>query len=145
MAKTYEIACQQEITPLYVDIKKAIDKGRAVRVEVKSVASKTSNQLAYYRGLVLPRIQQAMKEHGNELSQEEVNQFLNEKFFCTVKTVLWKVGRDEHVHSIRTAKSKSGATKDEMSKFLEDVIRWAAQDLGCFIPEPVTDLSQVPF
>lgn len=145
MAKTYEIAVQREINALYLDIKKAIDKGRAVKVEVKSVATKTREQLGYYWGVVLPRIQQAMQEDGNELSLEEINQFLNEKFFCITKTIIWKKGLDEHVHTIRRAKSKSGASIDEMSKFLDDVIRWANVDLNVFIPEPVTDLSQVPF
>ena len=145
MAKTYEIVCQREIVPLYVDLKKALDKGRALKVEVKSVSTKTKEQLGYWWGVILPRIQQAMFEQGNEMSLAEINQFLNEKFFCNVKTIVWKKGNDEYVHTIRTAKSKSGATVDEMSALIDKVIRWAALDLNVFIPEPVTDLSQVPF
>lgn len=136
MSKIYEIAVQREITPLYLDIKKAVDKGRAVRVEVKSLASKTTAQLGWYWGIVLPRVQQGLQEQGNELSLAEVNAFLNDKFFFTEKTVSWKTGKNEFVQVIRTPRSKSGASKDEMSAFLDKVIRWAAQDLGVFIPSP---------
>lgn len=136
MSKIYEIAVQREITPLYLDIKKAVDKGRAVRVEVKSLASKTTAQLGWYWGIVLPRVQQGLQEQGNELSLAEVNAFLNDKFFFTEKTVCWKAGQNEFVQVIRTPRSKSGASKDEMSAFLDKVIRWAAQDLGVFIPSP---------
>lgn len=135
--KTYEIATQREIIPLYVDIKKALDKGRAVRVEIKSTASKTTDQLGYYWGVVLPRIQQGMQENGNELSLAQINQMLNEKFFCITNTASWTDANGvQHVHVIRTARSKSGATKDEMARFLDEVIRWASVELGVYIPDP---------
>ena len=136
MSKTYEIAVQREINVLYQDILSAIKKGRAVKVEVKSLSSKTKEQLGFYWGIVLPRIQQGMEEHGNEMSLAEINQFLNDKFFCNVKTVVWKKGLDEHIHTVRIPRSKSGATIDEMSEFIERVIRWASVDLGVYIPSP---------
>ncbi len=135
--KTYEIATQREIIPLYVDIKKALDKGRAVRVEIKSTASKTTDQLGYYWGVVLPRIQQGMQENGNELGLAQINQMLNEKFFCITNTASWTDAQGvQHVHVIRTPRSKSGATKDEMARFLDEVIRWASMELGVYIPDP---------
>lgn len=146
MSKTYEIACPQEILPLYVDLKKAVEKSRVLTVEVKSRAGKTNEQLGYYWSIVLPRVREGMREYGNEMSLEETNQFLNEKFFCQVKTTSWTDKKGvQHVHVIRKAKSKSGASKDQMSAFLDEVIRFANNELGIFIPEPVTDLLQVPF
>lgn len=144
MAKTYEIAVQRELTPLYLDLKKALDKGRAVRVEVKSVASKTREQLGYYWGVVLPRVRQGLGEFGNEMSLAEVNQFLNDKFFFDEKTVIWRRGGDEFVQTVRTPRSKSGASKDEMSAFLDKVIRWAAMDLSADIPSP-EEYNNPPF
>lgn len=134
--KRYEIAVQRELNGLYLDALEALKKGRALRVEVKSIASKTTEQLGYYWGVVLPRVQQGLEEFGNEMSLAEVNSFLNDKFFFTQKTVSWKKGPDEYVQVIRTPRSKSGASKDEMSVFLDKVIRWAAADLGVFIPSP---------
>ena len=134
--KEYHIAVQRELTPLYVDIKKMLEKGRAVNVKVTSQATKTKEQLGYYWAVVLPRVQQGLKEFGNELSLAEVNAFLNDKFFCKTKTVLIKRGINEYVYTIRTPRSKSGATIDEMSEFIDKVIRWAAEDLGVYIPSP---------
>lgn len=142
MSKTYEIAVQREINFLYQDILAAIKKGKAVKVEVKSLSSKTKDQLGFYWGIVLPRIQQGMEEHGNEMSLSEINQFLNDKFFCNVKTVVWKKGNDEFVHTVRLPRSKSGASVDEMSDFLNKVIRWAAIDLDVYIPQPC---EEAPF
>lgn len=136
MAKTYEIACQRELNGLYLDALAALKKGRALRAEIKSLSSKTTAQLGWYWGVVLPRVQQGLEEQGNELSLAEVNAFLNDKFFFTQKTVCWKAGGNEFVQAVRTPRSKSGASKDEMSAFLDKVIRWAAQDLGVFIPSP---------
>ena len=144
MARTYEIACQKEIIPLYVDIKKALDKGRLITVEVKSKATKTKEQLGYYWEVVLPRVREGLMQDGNELSLVETNQFLNEKFFYKIKTITWKVGNDEHLHTILAPRSKSGATKDEMSEFLDKVIRWAQVDLGVEIPLPVRDTESRP-
>ena len=142
MARTYEIACQKEIIPLYVDIKKALDKGRLITVEVKSKATKTKEQLGYYWEVVLPRVKEGLLQDGNELSLAETNQLLNEKFFYKLKTITWKVGNDEHLHTILTPRSKSGATKDEMSEFLDKVIRWAQVDLGVEIPTPTRTQSR---
>lgn len=134
--KEYHIAVQRELIPLYVDIKNLLEKGRAVNVKVTSQATKTKEQLGYYWGVVLPRVQEGLEQFGNEMNLAEVNQFLNDKFFCNTKTVLIKRGLNELVYTIRTPRSKSGATVDEMADFLDKVIRWAAVDLGVEIPSP---------
>lgn len=144
MAREYFISCQTEITPLYVDIKKAVDIGRVVKVEVKSAASKTREQLGYYRKIVLPAVREGMRLQGNELSLAEVNQLLNEMFFSKEKSVVW-TDRDgnQNMRILRTTRSKSGATIDEMSEFLDRVIRWAAEELCVSIPDPRKDLAPV--
>lgn len=137
MSKTYEIACQRELNALYVDCKKALDAGRMLKAEVKSLAGKTQPQLGYYWDVILPRIQKGVKEHGNEMSLAEINQMLNTMFFCRVKTIAWKDKTGvQHAHVLKMPKSKSGAAKDEMSEFIGRVIRWANTELGVFIPEP---------
>ena len=138
--KEYTISVARQIVPLYVDIKQAIEKGRVVKVAVKSAATKTNEQLGYYHVVVLPAIRAELKQQqGNEMSEAEVNQMLNEMFFSTVKTVSW-VGKDgtQYVHQLKKARSKSGATKDEFAYFLDQVIRWAQTELGVEIPPPNT-------
>lgn len=137
--REYTISTQKQIVPLYVDIKKAIDKSRVVKVTIKSVATKTPEQLGYYWAVVLPAIQQALREQGNEMSLAEINEMLNDMFFSNVKTVSW-VGKDgvQYVHQLKQKRSKSGATMDEFALFLDQVIRWANTELGCYIAPPVT-------
>ena len=138
--REYTISVQKQIVPLYVDIKNAIEKGRVVKVTVKSVATKTLEQLGYYYAVVLPAIQQELRRQGNEMSLAEINQMLNEMFFYKVKTVSW-VGKDgtQYVHQLKQKRSKSGATKDEFAYYLDQVIRWAQVDLGVEIPLPVRE------
>ena len=138
--KEYTISVARQIVPLYVDIKNAIEKGRVVKVEVKSAATKTNQQLRYYHKVVVPAIRAELRQQqGNEMNEAEVNQMLNEMFFSTVKTVSW-VGKDgtQYVHQLKKARSKSGATKDEFAYFLDQVIRWAQTELGIEIPPPNT-------
>ena len=137
--REYTISTQKQIVPVYVDIKKAIDKSRVVKVTIKSVATKTPEQLGYYWAVVLPAIQQALREQGNEMSLAEINEMLNDMFFSNVKTVSW-VGKDgvQYVHQLKQKRSKSGATMDEFALFLDQVIRWANTELGCYIAPPVT-------
>lgn len=137
--REYTISTQKQIVPLYVDIKKAIDKSRVVKVTIKSVATKTHEQLGYYWAVVLPAIQQSLREQGNEMSLAEINEMLNDMFFSNVKTVTW-IGKDgvQYVHQLKQKRSKSGATIDEFALFLDQVIRWANTELGCYIAPPVT-------
>lgn len=136
MAREYTITDTREITPLYVDIKKAVEAGRAVKVSVKSVATKTNKQLGYYWSVVVPIIQEGMREQGNELSQVEVNQFLNERFFCQIKTISWVRNGAEFFAQIRKPRSKSGATKDEMSEYIDKCRKFSSEELGKYIPDP---------
>lgn len=136
MSRTYNIAVKREIDPLVLDLNSVLEKGRAVRVVVTSNATKTKEQLGYWWAVIIPRVQEGLKLMGNEMSQAEVNQFLNDKFFCKTKTVVIKKGLDEWVYTIRTPRSKSGATVDEMSELIDKVIRWASIELGVYIPSP---------
>jgi len=135
--REYTIGVKQQIVPLYVDLQKAIEKGRVVKVTVKSIATKTHEQLGYYHAVVIPAIQEGLRAQGNEMSRAEINEMLNDMFFSTVKTVSW-VGKDgvQYVHQLKQKRSKSGATIDEFSYFLDRVIRWAQEELGVFIPLP---------
>lgn len=137
--KEYTISVARQIVPLYVDIKNAIEKGRVVKVSVKSVATKTRKQLGYYYAVVLPAIQQYFREQGNEMSLAEINQMLNEMFFYSVKTVSW-IGKNgtQYVHQLKTVRSKSGASEDEFAYYLDQVIRWANTELGVYIAPPNT-------
>lgn len=127
MAKTFEIANRKEMAVLCAEILKVLDKGRGVRCEVKSTASKTMSQLGYYWDVILPRVQAKFREDGDNVSLSFINKFFNDMFFY-----------DEYVifgRAIKETRSKSGATIEEMSAFLEKVLQWCAEQ-GIYIPEP---------
>lgn len=134
--KEYHIAVQRELTPLYVDIKKMLERGRAVNVKVTSQATKTKEQLGYWHAVIVPHVREGLHRMGNEMSHAETNQFLNDMFFYKSKTVIVKRGLNEYCYTMRTPRSKSGATIDEMSQVIDKVIRWAAEVLGEYIPSP---------
>lgn len=134
--KEYHIAVQRELVPLYVDIKNLLEKGRAVNVKVTSQATKTKEQLGYWHAVIVPHVREGLKAMGNEMTHAEVNQFLNDMFFYKSKTVIVKRGLNEYCYTMRTPRSKSGATIDEMSDVIEKVLRWSAEVLGVYIPAP---------
>lgn len=136
MAREYTITDTRAITPLYVDIKRAVEAGRAVKVSVRSVATKTLPQLGYYHAVVVPTVQEGMREHGNIMSRQEVDQFLTERFFYKIKTISWVSNGAEFFAQMRKPRSKSGATQDEFSDFLEKCCTFSREELGKPIPLP---------
>lgn len=127
MARKYEIAVQRELNQLYLDLKNALEKGRAVHVEVKSVATKTQDQLGYYWAHILPRAQAKFREDGAIVSLSFINAFFNDLFFSNEHYFKRRV--------IKEVRSKSGASKDEMSEFLAQVIEWCVEN-GIEIQSP---------
>lgn len=129
MSKRYDISNENELMPLMKDIMDALQKGRFVVCEVRSKSSKTLEQLGYYYGVILPRVQAKFREDGNLYSLAELNDFFNDMFYYEEVIIADKL--------IKRRKSKSGATKEEMSEFLNNVIIWC-QTEGIYIPEPNT-------
>lgn len=129
MAKRYDIACEGELMQMIQDIMDALKKRRFIICEVKSKASKTLEQLGYYYGVILPRVQAKFREDGNYYSLAELNDFFNDLFYYEEVVICGRI--------IKRRKSKSGASKDEMCEFLNKVILWC-EEHGIYIPEPNT-------
>ena len=127
MAKTFEIANKKELAPLCLAIMAALEKGRMVKCEVRSVSNKSDAQLGFYYAAILPRVQQKLKQDGNEYSLAQINLFFNDLFFFTETEINGRI--------IKQSKSKSGATLEEMAEFLNKVIRWCG-DNGIDISQP---------
>ena len=127
--KRFDIANQKELAPLCRAIIDALNKGRFVICDVKSKSSKSLEQLGYYHGVILPRVQAKFKEDGNTYSLAQLNDFFNDLFFYKEETIAGRI--------IKIARSKSGATKDEMAEFINKVLIWCGEQ-GIEIPEPNT-------
>jgi hypothetical protein len=127
--KRFEILTQKDLAPMFFEIKKILGKGRVIMCDVKSKSNKTPEQLGYYYGAILPAVQRKFIEDGNEYSQGEIHKFFKNEFFFIEKLVCGKL--------VKEIKSLSGATIEEMTAYIDRVMRWC-YDEGIPIPEPQT-------
>lgn len=104
----------------------------AISVEVCVIrldAKKTNPQLAYFFAVVLPIIKQALEEtEGTSLSKTDVLTILKSLFLY--EEILFE-GEFKKIPL-----SMAQAKKDEIRKFIQDVIDFGRDMLGVEIPEP---------
>ena len=130
MAKEWVITSREELNQCFQEIFLVLRKTRRVKVVASSIRSKTKNQLGYYWGVILPALTNFINETGQcsiTVTKSDVNEMMNKKFFY--EEVL--VGGEME----RVAKSKSGATADQMRIFIDNVIDYCT-NIGVFIPPP---------
>lgn len=130
MAKEWVITSREELNQCFQEIFMVLRKTRRVKVVASSIRSKTKNQLGYYWGVILPALTNFINETGQcsiTVTKSDVNEMMNKKFFY--EEVL--VGGEME----RVAKSKSGATADQMRIFIDNVIDYCT-NIGVFIPPP---------
>lgn len=96
---------------------------------VKSDNKKSLQQLRYFYGVILPVIKHALEElQGESLTKEEVIMFLKDKFFYEEV----EIGG----HFVKMPMSFSKATKEDVHKFITNVLMFSNDVLGAHIPEP---------
>jgi len=100
-------------------------------IEVKAVKDRVSrNQQAYIFGVIYPRLKQGLLDCGYELqniSEDQFDHFMREMFYFDVV----KTSKGERKLPRRLCFSK--ANKDEVSKYIDDLLRFASQ-VGIYIP-----------
>jgi len=95
------------------------NKRFVIKLEQTST-DKTSNQLKYYWGVIVPRCQEQFEYYGSKYSRQETHEQL--------KTV-----SPELTNSETTSIKELSVT--QMKNYIDDVIRWAAENLEIEIPE----------
>ena len=127
------ITDKQQLVNLYMKMHEKLKKEGVIKVSIKSMKTKTNEQLGYYWSAVVPTITKELNERGLAsamLTEADVNEVLNRKFF-TENVVI-----DGEMQSL--PRSKAEATKEEMSKFLEDVLMWAS-NMEIDVPPPLME------
>ena len=95
---------------------------------------RTLPQLAYFYGIVLPIIKEALEElEGRSMTKDEVMTILKTLFLY--EEILF----GEEFKKIPMSLSK--AKKNEVHKFIDDVINFGRDMLGVEIPEPVKEIE----
>ena len=112
--------------------KEILNRDSSVEVEISITridSKKTNPQLAYFYGVVLPIIKQALEDlEGAVLEKEEIIWILKDRFFYEEV----RFG-DEF---IKVHLSLSKAKKEEVRQFIDKVINFATEILGVNVPTP---------
>ena len=97
-------------------------EGLDVEIVVRKKRTKRSDpQNRYYWGVAIE-----MLSSFTGYSREEMHDALKEKF----------LGSERDSMGLVKIRSSASLSKDEFSKYTNQVVRWAAESLGLFIPDP---------
>lgn len=105
------------------------------KIEANTYSQRTLPQNRYYWGLVIPMIQQGLKDMGTEVNKEEVHEFLKSRF--NYQEVINK-GTGEYV---TIPKSTAGLNKEQFSQYIEKIQQFASEFLNIVIPDPNTQMA----
>jgi len=133
--KEWIITSKDELNKCFQEIYSVLNKSKKVRVQASSIRNKSQNQLGYYWGVILPALADFFNETGQcsmKISKSDVNEIMNRKFFYEEVIVDGEM--------LRLPKSKSGATMEQMHKFIDNVMDFCT-NLGIFIPPPTDNGS----
>lgn len=118
--------------------------GKQIEVTFKRKRKRRSNQQnAYYWGVMIPAIVEAMIDLGNDALQtgntehiDAVHYFLKKKFL-TNGTEVFGVDSD----CIQLVGSTTLCTTTEFMEYIGKIQQWAAEFLNIYIPDPNEQLS----
>jgi len=97
-------------------------EGKEVEVVVRTKKEKRSDpQNRYYWGVVIE-----MLSHHTGYSRDEMHDALREKF----------LGMERDENGLVMMKSSARLTTDEFAQYVNNIVRWAAEKLGLYIPDP---------
>lgn len=109
-------------------------EGKKVVLEIKRATKPRGNQqIRYYFGVVVNIVKDALNDLGNELYTDEVHDFLKSKFLFK-EIVNESTGEVYRVPL--SLSNEEDVTTFVMSEYIEKIQRWAADELGVYIPDP---------
>lgn len=105
--------------------------GKPVRVTVEEVKRRrSSNQNAYYWGVVVAMVTQLFRDAGNMVDAEDVHRFLKLRVGKLAQVVVLPDGE-----VVKSLGSTAKLSTQEFELYMERVRAWAAEH-NCFIPLP---------
>jgi hypothetical protein len=94
--------------------------------------SPSEKQRGYYRSTILPAIAKHVEESGQGLfTHEQVHEWLKRKFGQHARVEI-----DGEAYEVCDFTTSDGGDIAAMSAYITMVLRWAAADLGLYIPPP---------
>jgi len=130
--KEWIIREKYDLYDCFDEIKQVFDVAKIVKIQASSVRGKSKQQLGYYWAVILPALTDYINETGQcsmKVSKSDVNEIMNRKFFYEEVVIDGEM--------VRIQKSKSGATKEQMQRFIDSVMNYCT-NLGIYVPPPAT-------
>lgn len=132
---TIHVQVDRELMQSY--LAEIIGSDHQVDIEInitRSDSKKTNPQLAYFFGIILPIIKERIEDlEGTSFTKEEIIMILKDRFFYEE---LYFEGEFKKVPL-----SLSKAKKDEVRKFIANVIEFATEILDVEIPELTSKIN----
>ncbi len=95
---------------------------------------RSNNQNAYYWGVIISMVKEAMNSHGNDFDSQEVHEFLKKEFNYEEK----QIGEG---YFIKMPRSTIRLTTCEFSIYKDRIQEFAYTVLGIYIPDPNESLE----
>ena len=110
---------------------------RRIMITAEVYEPGTANGLrAYFYGVVLPICQKGLRRLGYSLNQRETEKMIKRQSPIMLQET-WNPETGECKVQLR---SVSDLSSDELRWYIEDLQRWAAEDLNAYIPDPNEEL-----
>ena len=107
-------------------------EGKDIEVRIqKRKKHRTNPQNAYYWGVVVPLIQEAIKDLGDVWEAQKVHDLLRLKFLEVVK-----IDEETGEELLRTIRSTTELSTVEFIEYIDQCRQWAAEFLWVNIPDP---------
>ncbi len=91
--------------------------------------TRSNKQNAYYWGVVIPMVQEAMNEYGQDFSKDETHDYLKKEFN-------WVEVETKNGHYMKVPRSTSKLSTIEFMDYKEKIQQFGAQVLDIYIPDP---------
>jgi hypothetical protein len=112
-------------------------EGKQIVIKIEKAKKKRSNpQNSYLWGVVVPIVQNTLKEVGHTLTKEQTHDLMKLKFLKEILIVDESTGE-----TIERIKSTTELSTSQMMDYFAGIREWIFDFFGVTIPEPNQDLT----
>lgn len=122
---------------LFNEAVRGLSNGIVTITVERDYRKRTSPMNRYYHGILLPIVTKGLRDLGNDVTQDDVHQFLKMKFNYIP---IYNEVTGEVLGEMPGSTAKMTTT--EMSAYWEAIQRWASEILVVYVPDPEPDLRK---
>ncbi len=100
-------------------------------IEISSISKRSNQANRFIHGVLFPEFKNALCSVGYNIQSDEQAKEVSKKMFLSDRIVNEKTGE-----VLEYTKHTADLTKEEMNVFIEDVIRFSAEEMNYVIPYP---------